>query len=84
MDFILGIPHAREETDTHEFSRETQEKIQLTFEIARRDLRERAENQQSVDKALTSNFVFKSGQAVSLFRPYESTDGPNPNYPARG
>ena len=38
IDIILGIPHAREQVDTHEFSRQTQGSLQLAFEIARRNL----------------------------------------------
>ncbi len=77
VDIIMGLPHLGYEVDTHEFSKTTQENLQLAFELARRNLNERAEKQQIANSDATKYPVFRPGQRVLLFRPH-ATDGPNP------
>lgn len=58
-------------------SRRTVENLQLAYELARRNLKERTDRQ-AVENEKLSFPSFKSGDQVLIHRPYNVTDGPNP------
>ena len=60
-----------------DYSRRTVENLQLAYELARRNLKERADTQ-AVENEKLSFPCFKMGDRVLLYRPYHDTDGPNP------
>ena len=78
IDIILGIPHVGTTANTEEVSKSTQENLQLAFELARRNLSERSQKQADVNAKLRPIPVFKPGNLVLVYRPYQDTDGPNP------
>ena len=45
VDIILGIPHVGRTADTEEFAQNTRDNLQIAFELARRNLTERADKQ---------------------------------------
>ena len=55
----------------------TVENLQLAYELARRNLIERADKQAVVNETLSFP-SFKTGEQVLIHRPYNETDGPNP------
>ena len=77
VDIIFGVPHVGRTLDTAEFSQQTRENLQLAFELARRNLRERSDAQAVANKQLPPYPVFQPGQMVLVHRPHQQSDGPN-------
>ena len=48
VDIILGIPHVGRTADTEEFAQNTRDNLQIAFELARRNLTERADKQNKI------------------------------------
>ena len=78
VDIILGIPHVETTSNTEDFSKTTQENLQLAFELARRNLSERTQKQAAQNAKLRPIPVYKPGELVLVYRPYQDSDGPNP------
>ena len=78
VDVIIGIPHVGNTQTTETYAQTTRDNLQLAFELARRNLTERAEKQSAKNKTLPQIPVFKPGQRVLVYRPYQDSDGPNP------
>ena len=80
VDIILGIPHDEGNTaDTEVLAQGTRDNLQIAFELARRNLTEHATRQVANNGKLAPYPVFKPGQKVLMYRPFQDTDGPNPN-----
>ena len=73
VELILGVPSTDAPQSQLDYSRRTVENLQLAYELARRNLKERADRQ-----AVENETCFKMGDRVLLHRPYHETDGPNP------
>ena len=78
VDIILGIPHVGRTTDTEEFAQNTRGNLQIAFGLERRQLTERTDKQAEQNSKLKPYPVFKPGQEVLVYRPYQDSDGPNP------
>ena len=78
VDINVGIPHVGTTASTEEFSKTTQENLQFAFELARRNLSERTQKQADQNAKLRPIPVFKPGELVLVYRPYQDSDGPNP------
>ena len=78
VDTILGITHVGNIADTEMFAQNTRGNLQIAFELARRNLTERATKQAANNKKLAPYPVFKPEQKVLVYRPFHDTDGPNP------
>jgi len=77
VDVILGIPAYPASQSRQEFSRRSVENLQLAYEIARRNLQERAVNQADVN--VSRPFPsYQPRDQVLVHRPYSEADGPNP------
>ena len=63
---------------TEQYAKETKGNLQFAYEIARRNLKKRADKQKASNDRLKPYPVFKPGQQVLLYWPYNETDGPNP------
>lgn len=61
IDMLLGLPHTCLPIDSHEFSWETRDNLQLAFEIVRRNLCDRAAEHETVK--LIALFYFQTGTA---------------------
>ena len=77
VGLILGVPSTDAPQSQLDYSRRTVENLQLAYELARRNLKERADKQ-AVENEKLSFPCFKMGDGVLLHRPYDDTDGPNP------
>ena len=77
VELILGVPSTDAPQSQLDCSRRTVENLQLAYELARRNLKERADKQ-AVENEKLSFPCFKIGDRVLLHRPYHDTDGPNP------
>ena len=77
VELILGVPSTDAPQNKLDYSRRTVENLQLAYELARRNLQERADKQAVENKKLSFP-SFKVGDKVLLHRPYHETDGPNP------
>ena len=75
VDIILGIPHVGRTADTEEFAQNTRDNLQIAFELARRNLTERADKQAEQNSKLKPYPVFKPGQEVldSIYTTLSST-----------
>ena len=78
VDIILCIPHVGRTADTEELAQNTRDNLQIAFELARKNLTERADKQAQQNSKLKPYPVFKIGQEVLVNRPYQDSDGPNP------
>ena len=78
VDITLGIPHVERTADTEEFAQNTRANLQIAFELERRNLTERAGKHAEQNIKLKPYPVFKPGQEVLVYRPYQDSDGPNP------
>ena len=76
IDTIFGIPYVGRSTTTEEFAHSARENLQIAFESARRNLSERINKQKANNSKLSP--IFTPGQKVLVYRPHQSTDGPNP------
>ena len=78
IDLIFGILHVGESTTTEEFGHFTRENLQIKFELVRRNLSGRIEKQKANNSKLPPMPEFTPGQKVLVYKPHQSTDGPNP------
>ena len=78
IGIIFGIPHVGRSTTTEEFAHSTRENLQIAFELARRNSSERIDKQKANDSKLPLISEFTPGQKVLVYKPHQSTDGPNP------
>ena len=78
VDIILGIPHVGSTAGTEMFAQNTRDNLQIAFELARRNLTERATKQAANNKKLAPYPVLKPGQKALVYRPFQDTDDPNP------
>ena len=65
---------------TEEFAlsiRETLQNLEIAFELARMNLSERNEKQKAANSKLPPRPGFTLGQKVLVYKPHESTNGPN-------
>ena len=76
-ELILGVPSTDAPQNKLDYSRRTVENLQLAYELARRNLQERADKQAVENKELSFS-SFKLGDKVLLNRLYHETDRPNP------
>ena len=77
VDVILGVPTHNASQSRQYYSRCTVENLQVSHEIARRNLQERAEKQAKSNEDIKFP-SFQPGDQVLLHRPYTAADGPNP------
>ena len=77
VDLILGVPSTSAPQTQLHYSKQTVENLQLAYELARRNLRERADKQAVVNETLPLP-SFKAGEQVLIYRPHNEADGPNP------
>ena len=77
IDIIFDIPHVDISTTTEEFARSTRDNRQIVFELARRNLSQRVDQQEANNFKLPSIPEFTSGQKVLVYKPHQSTDRPN-------
>lgn len=77
VDLILGVPATTLPQSQLDYSRRTVENLQLAYELARRNLKERADKQATSNEKLSFP-SFTTGDQVLIHRPYHETDGPNP------
>ena len=77
VDLILGVPATPLPQCQLDYSRHTVENLQFAYEMARRNLKERADKQATKNEKLSFP-VFKPGDQVLIHRPYHYSDGPNP------
>ena len=77
VDLILGVPSTSAPQNQLDYSKQTVENLQLAYELARRNLKERADKQAVVNETLSFP-SFKTGEQVLIHRPYNEADGPNP------
>ena len=75
VDIILGIPHVETTSNSEDFSKTTQENLQLAVELARRNLSERTQKQAAQSAKLRPIPVYKPGELVLVYRPYQDSDG---------
>ena len=78
IDLIFRIIHVGESTTTEEFAHFTRENLQTKFKLVRRILSERIEKQKANNSKLPPIPEFTPGQKVLVYKPHQSTDGPNP------
>ncbi|MEM7282981.1 MAG: DDE-type integrase/transposase/recombinase [Pseudomonadota bacterium] len=78
VDIILGIPDEGYAADIEEYTKQQRDNLQLAYELARRNLQERADKQKASNDKLKSFPTFEPGEEVLLYRPYQDADGPNP------
>ena len=60
------------------FAQDTRDNLQIAYELERRNLTKRATRQAANNDKLAPYPVFKPGQKVPVFRPFQDTGGPNP------
>ena len=77
VHLILGIPATTEPQSQLDYSRRTVENLQFAYELARRNLKERADKQATKNEKLSVP-VLQPGDQVLIHRPYHDFDGPNP------
>lgn len=77
IDDILGVPSNSAYQSRQEYSRRTGDNLQLAYEIARRDLQERA-GKQALSNEKFNAPQFQPGALVLVHRLNNETDGPNP------
>ena len=74
---ILGVPCTSDAGTRLDYSRRAVENLQLAYEIARRNLQERADKQSEFDEKLSIPH-YQPGDQVLVHRPCTVADGPNP------
>ena len=86
IDGTLGVLHVERTADTEQFVKNTRVNLQIAFELARRNLSERADKQAENNSKLKPCPVFHRGQEVLVYKPYQGSDDPNPKLllPRRG
>ena len=76
VDLILGVPATTQPQSQLDYSRRTVKTLQLVYEAARRNLKERADKQAMTNEKLSFP-SFKTDEQVFINRPYNETDIPN-------
>ena len=74
---FLRVPSTSAPQSQLDYSKQTVENLQFAYELARRNLRERADKQAVANETLSFP-SFKPGEQVIIHRPYTEADGPNP------
>lgn len=77
VNVILGVSDEGTTADTEELAPKTKNNLRLTFQLARRNLPERAAKQTANNKTLPPYPAFHPHQQVLLNRLYRDSDGPN-------
>ena len=77
VDLILGVPSTSAPQTQLDYPKQTVENLQLAFQLARRNLSERADKQAVVNETLSFP-SFETGEQVLIRRTYNEADGPNP------
>ena len=77
VDLILGVPSTSELQTQLDYSKQTVENLQLAYELARGNVRERADKKAVVNETM-SFLSFKGGEPSITHHPYNEADGPNP------
>ena len=77
VDVIVGVPSNSASQSHQDYSRRTVENLELAYEIARRNLEERTENQARSNANLTFASFQYGDKMLSMHRPYTEADGPN-------
>ena len=77
VDLIIGVPCTSGSGTRLDCSRRTVENLQLAYELARRNLQERADKQSESNEKLSIP-QYQPGDQVLVHRPYTVADGPNP------
>ena len=77
VELILGVPATPAPQSRLDYSRRTVKNLQLAYELARRNLKERADKQAVANEELSFPSFVQNDQ-VLIHRPYQETDGPNP------
>ena len=77
VDLILGVPATPLPQCQLGYSRGTVDILQLAYELARRNLEDRADKQATKNEKLSFP-AFKPGDQVLINRPHHGSDGPNP------
>ena len=79
VDPVLGVRSTSAPQSQFDYSKQTVKNLQLAYELARRNLKERADKQAVANETLSFP-SFKPGEQVLIHRPYSYTeaDGPNP------
>ena len=78
VEKILGVPHEGSTANTDVFAQDTRYNLQMASELTRRNMTERATRQAAGNDKLAPYPVFKPGQKVLVYRPFQDTDGPSP------
>ena len=78
VDKLLGIPHVENTADTEVFAQNIRDNLQIEFELAHRNLTERATKQAASNEKFAPYPVFNPGQKVLVYRPFQDTNGQNP------
>ena len=65
VDLILGVPSTSAPQNQLDYSKQTVENLQLAYELARRNLKERADKQAVVNETLSFP-SFKTGEQVLI------------------
>ena len=81
VDLFFGVPSTSKPQSQLDYSKQTVENLQFAYELARRNLKERADKQTVANEALSFP-SFKSGEQVLIRGPYSEADGPNPKSPS--
>ena len=77
IDIIFDIPHVGRSTTTEEFAHSTRVNLQIASELARRNLSERVDKQKGKNSKLFPTPEFTPERKVLVYKPHQSTDGPN-------
>ena len=77
VDIFPGVPCTSDSGTRLDYSRRTVENLQLAFEIARRNLQERAGKQSKFNEQLSTP-EYQPRDQVLVHRPYTVADGLNP------
>ena len=96
VDMTLGISYERStaDCDPRRCSRKkhrryrgniptSRDNLRFLFELTRRNLSECASKQTARNKTLQPYPVFHSDQQALVYKPYQDSDGPNPNFCCR-
>ena len=85
IDTIFGIPHVSRSTTTEKLAHSTRENLQVTFELARRNLSERVDKQKANNSSynnvlvrLRTAFFLRTG--LYVFFPFEPLGGFDPQW----
>ena len=69
VNIILGIPRVEITKDTAEFAQTTRDNLQIAFELARRNITDRADKQAEQNSNLKLYPVIKPPREIIVYRP---------------